>query len=72
MTALITSKVTMDGTAMPRDETGGVAYFDKFGTYYFHTYYSPALVYFNSYGTQEHNLAACISHEWGRFMRGVM
>ena len=51
---------------MPHPNAGGVAYVNVFGASSYHTYYSPALVYFDNLGNGfEHYVAEASSHEFG-------
>ncbi len=54
------------GNPMPSNGGGGVAYVGVFGNSNYHTYYSPALVYFNHLGGGgETYVAEASSHEFG-------
>jgi hypothetical protein len=63
---LITHSQQTTGADMPHPTAGGVAYVNVFGASNYHTYYSPALVYFNSLGNGfEHYVAEASTHEFG-------
>jgi len=63
---LITRDTDGNGVAMPSQGAGGVAYVNVFGLSNYHTYYSPALVYFNRLGSGgETYVAEASSHEFG-------
>lgn len=63
---LITSNTQTTGADMPHPDAGGVAYVNVFGASNYHTYYSPALVYFDNLGGGfEHYVAEASSHEFG-------
>jgi len=63
---LITHSQQTNGADMPHPTAGGVAYVGVFGASNYHTYYSPALVYFNNLGNGfEHYVAEASSHEFG-------
>lgn len=65
-TILITRSQDGGGTNMPSSGGGGVAYVDVFGISNYHTYYSPALVYFDNLGSgREDFVAEAASHEIG-------
>ncbi len=54
------------GIDMPHSAGGGVAYVNVFGASNYHTYYSPALVYYNNLsGGIETYVAEASSHEFG-------
>jgi hypothetical protein len=63
---LITHSKDETGVNMPYSSAGGVAYVNVFGANNYHTYYSPALVYYNnlSSGSQVY-VAEASSHEFG-------
>lgn len=64
--AVITRDADRNGVAMPYQGSGGVAYINVFGASNFHTYYSPAFVYFNRLGNgREDYVAEATSHELG-------
>ena len=63
---LVTHTVDELGADMPSNSGGGVAYVGVFGNSNYHTYYSPALVYFNHLGSGgETYIAEASSHEFG-------
>jgi len=63
---LITHSQQTTGSDMPHPTAGGVAYVGVFGASNYHTYYSPALVYFNRLGNGfEHYVAEASTHEFG-------
>jgi hypothetical protein len=63
---LVTKDVDANGVDMPSKGAGGVAYVGVFGNSNYHTYYSPALVYYNNLGGGvETYVAECASHEFG-------
>ena len=63
---LITEDNQADGTAMPSQGGGGVAYVNVFGASNYHTYYSPALVYAENLGPNvDTYIAEASSHEFG-------
>ncbi len=63
---LVTSKTQVGGADMPHPTAGGVAFVNVFGASNYHTYYSPALVYFDNLGGGfEHYVAEASSHEFG-------
>ena len=63
---LVTHTVDGAGQNMPSNGGGGVAYVGVFGRYNYHTYYSPALVYYNHLGSgNETYVAEASSHEFG-------
>jgi len=63
---LVTHSIDDTGTPMPYDYAGGVAYVNVFGNSIYHTYYSPALVYYNHLGSGgETYVAEASSHEFG-------
>lgn len=63
---LITEDNQADGTAMPSQGAGGVAYVNVFGASNYHTYYSPALVYADNLGPNvDTYIAEASSHEFG-------
>lgn len=67
---LITKDTDATGAAMPSKGAGGVAYVNVFGLSNYHTYYSPALVYYNNMagginaGTETY-IAEAAAHEFG-------
>lgn len=64
--ALITRDSDRNGVALPYQGAGGVAYINVFGMSNFHSYYSPAFVYFNRLGNgREDYVAEATSHELG-------
>lgn len=63
---LITKDTDATGAAMPSKGAGGVAYVNVFGGTTYHTYYSPAFVYYNNLGNgTETYVAEASSHEFG-------
>lgn len=63
---LVTHSQDATGIAMPHPSAGGVAYVNVFGATNYHTYYSPALVYYNNLGGGvETYVAEASSHEFG-------
>ena len=63
---LVTHTVDGNGNSMPSSGGGGVAYVGVFGNSNYHTYYSPALVYYNHLGGgSESSVAEASSHELG-------
>ncbi len=63
---LVTTDIDATGKAMPSQGAGGVAYVNVFGMANYHTYYSPALVYYNHLGPGvETYIAEASSHEFG-------
>ena len=63
---LVTRDTDATGKNMPSKGAGGVAYVNVFGLSNYHTYYSPALVYFNNLGGGvETYIAEASSHEFG-------
>ncbi|HMB60745.1 MAG TPA: zinc-dependent metalloprotease family protein, partial [Xanthomonadales bacterium] len=63
---LVTEDVDENNVDMPHKGAGGVAYVGVFGNSNYHTYYSPALVYFDNLGGgNETYTAEASSHEFG-------
>jgi len=62
---LITSKKDANGVSMPSGSAGGVAYIGVWGRYNYHTYYSPALVYFDNLAKGTTYIAESAAHELG-------
>jgi len=63
---LVTHSQDAAGVSMPHPGAGGVAYVNVFGASNYHTYYSPALVYYNNLsGGVETYVAEASSHEFG-------
>jgi len=63
---LVTRDVDANGKSLPGRGAGGVAYVGVFGASNYHTYFSPALVYFNNLaGGGESYVAEASSHEFG-------
>ena len=63
---LVTHTIDKTGADMPSNGGGGVAYVGVFGASNYHTYYSPALVYYNHLGGgNETYVAEASSHEFG-------
>jgi len=63
---LVTHNKDATGIDMPHPSAGGVAYVNVFGATNYHTYYSPALVYYNNLGSGgETYVAEASSHEFG-------
>ena len=63
---LVTHTLDGSGQDMPANGGGGVAYVGVFGNSNYHTYYSPALVYYNHLGGgAESSVAEASSHELG-------
>jgi len=65
-TILVTHTVDANGNNINCTSCGGVAYVGVFGRSNYHTYYSPALVFFNKLGSgNETYVAEASSHEFG-------
>jgi hypothetical protein len=65
-TILVTNSVDANGNNINCTSCGGVAYVGVFGRSNYHTYYSPALVFFNKLGGGgETYVAEASSHEFG-------
>jgi len=65
-TILVTNSVDANGNNINCTSCGGVAYVGVFGRFDYHTYYSPALVFFNKLGSgNETYVAEASSHEFG-------
>ena len=65
-TILVTHTVDANGNNINCTSCGGVAYVNVFGRYNYHTYYSPALVFYNKLGSgNETYVAEASSHEFG-------
>jgi hypothetical protein len=65
-TILVTHSVDANGHNINCTSCGGVAYVGVFGRSNYHTYYSPALVFFNKLGSgNETYVAEASSHEFG-------
>ena len=65
-TILVTNSVDANGNNINCTSCGGVAYVGVFGRSNYHTYYSPALVFFNKLGSgNETYVAEASSHEFG-------
>lgn len=65
-TILITNTIDANGNAINCTSCGGVAYVGVFGRSNYHTYYSPALVFFNKLGGgHETYVSEASSHEFG-------
>jgi hypothetical protein len=65
-TILVTHSVDANGNNINCTSCGGVAYVGVFGRSNYHTYYSPALVFFNKLGSgNETYVAEASSHEFG-------
>ncbi|HET6566092.1 MAG TPA: hypothetical protein VFG52_11820, partial [Xanthomonadales bacterium] len=63
---LITHSVDANGNNMPHYNAGGVAYVNVFGWSNYHTFYSPALMYYNRLGNgSASSVAEASSHEFG-------
>ncbi len=63
---LVTRDTDANGADMPSKGAGGVAYVGVFGASNYHTYYSPALVYYNNLGGGvETYVAEASAHEFG-------
>lgn len=62
---LITRNSDSSGKTMPYAGAGGVAYVGVWGRSNYHTYYSPAFVYYNNLGNNLHYIAEASSHEIG-------
>jgi len=63
---LVTHSVDTTGKNMPYHTAGGVAYVNVFGASNYHSYYSPALVYYNRLGGGFPTyVAEASSHEFG-------
>ena len=65
-TILVTNSVDANGNNINCTSCGGVAYVGVFGRSNYHTYYSPALVFYNKLGSgNETYVAEASSHEFG-------
>jgi len=65
-TILVTNSVDANGNNINCTSCGGVAYVGVFGRSNYHTYYSPALVFFDKLGSgNETYVAEASSHEFG-------
>jgi len=65
-TILVTHSIDANGQAIACTSCGGVAYVNVFGRSNYHTYYSPALVFFDKLGGGvETFVAEASSHEFG-------
>ena len=65
-TILVTHSIDANGNAINCTSCGGVAYVNVFGASNYHTYYSPALVFYNQLGGGgETYVAEASSHEFG-------
>lgn len=65
-TILVTHSIDANGNAINCTSCGGVAYVNVFGQSNYHTYYSPALVFYNNLGGGgETYVAEASSHEFG-------
>jgi len=65
-TILVTNSADANGKNINCTSCGGVAYVGVFGRFDYHTYYSPALVFFNKLGSgNEAYVAEASSHEFG-------
>lgn len=65
-TILVTHSIDANGRAINCTSCGGVAYVNVFGRSNYHTYYSPALVFFDKLGGgNETYVAEASSHEFG-------
>ena len=65
-TILVTHSVDAQGNLIQCDSCGGVAYVNVFGRSNYHTYYSPALVFFDKLGSGNQTyVAEASSHEFG-------
>lgn len=65
-TILVTHSVDANGNTINCSSCGGVAYVNVFGRSNYHTYYSPALVFYNKLGAGgETYVAEASSHEFG-------
>ncbi len=63
---LVTHTIDGAGQNMPSNGGGGVAYVGVFGRSNYHSYYSPALVYYNQLGSgNETYVSEASSHEFG-------
>lgn len=63
---LVTHTVDGAGESMPGSGGSGAAYVDVFGDFRYHTYYSPALVYYDQLADgDENHIAETSSHEFG-------
>jgi chitodextrinase len=63
---LVTRDIDANGVNMPSKGAGGVAYVGVFGASNYHSYYSPALVYYNNLGGGvETYVAEASAHEFG-------
>jgi len=65
-TILVTHSIDANGNAISCTSCGGVAYVGVFGNSNYHTYYSPALVFYDKLGSGgETYVAEASSHEFG-------
>ncbi len=65
-TILVTHSIDANGNAINCTGCGGVAYVNVFGASNYHTYYSPALVFYDNLGGgAETYVAEASSHEFG-------
>ena len=65
-TILVTHSIDANGNAINCTSCGGVAYVNVFGISNYHTYYSPALVFYDKLGAGgETYVAEASSHEFG-------
>ncbi len=62
---LITSEFDANGTAMPSNSGGGVAYVGVWGRSDYASLYSPALVYYDNLSSRANYIAEASSHEFG-------
>jgi PKD repeat protein len=62
---LITSKTDANGSPMPYNTGGGVAYVNVWGRSDYASYWSPALVYFENLGSGTTYIAEASAHEFG-------
>jgi hypothetical protein len=62
---LVTHTLDELGINMPSNGGGGVAYVGVYGSSSYHTYYSPALVYYNQLASSETYISEASSHEFG-------
>lgn len=62
---LITSRNQTNGQLMPYPSSGGVAYVGVWGELNYHSFYSPALVYYDNLASASNIIAETCSHEFG-------
>ncbi len=67
-TALITRSIETNGSSLPFQESGGVAYIGVYGTNNYAKKYSPAFVFFDNLSTNPSYIGEAASHEVGHNM----